>query len=75
MTQDVEIAIIRADLEKDMLRAIPLVEHFLDNIFVTVQAKANGALIRLPPRVTMDLQGHTRSFLLSTNAAICGNLC
>jgi hypothetical protein len=49
MPQDVDTAIIRADLEEHMLRPLPGVEHFGDDVLVFVEPKANRPLISLPP--------------------------
>jgi hypothetical protein len=46
--QDIEITVIGADFEKEILRAVPLVEEFLDQIFVSVQPKANRSFVRYP---------------------------
>jgi hypothetical protein len=59
---DVEIAIIHADFAKHMLRPVPLIHHFLNRVLVLAQPKANGPFIRLPPRVALHLDSHTRAF-------------
>jgi hypothetical protein len=40
MTENVEVAVIGPKLEELMLRAVPLIDYFLNEIFVIVQLKA-----------------------------------
>jgi len=56
--QNVEIAVIGADVEKDVLWAVPLVEEFLDKVFVSFQSKANRPFVRRPIRVAIHFQLH-----------------
>jgi hypothetical protein len=54
--QYVQTAVIGTNLIKDVLRAIPLVQYLRNH--VSVQAKANGSLVCLSPRVAMHLYLH-----------------
>jgi hypothetical protein len=58
MAQDVEVAIAGLELEKNMLGAVPLVDHVLHEILVVVQPKANGPLFGFATGVTLDLKIH-----------------
>jgi hypothetical protein len=40
-TQDIEIAIIRANLVKGILGAIPLIKYLLDHVLVILKPKSN----------------------------------
>ena len=54
--QDVEIAVICTDFVKGILRAVPLVQHFLDHVLVPVQPKANRPFVRRPTGIAIHLQ-------------------
>ena len=58
MTENIEIPIMRTKLEEHVFRTVPLVHHFLHPIFVLVQPEADWPFIRLPSRITIDLQIH-----------------
>jgi hypothetical protein len=58
MAQDIEVPIVRTELKENMLRAVPLVDYFLYEIFALIQSKPNWPLVRLPSRVTVNLQLH-----------------
>jgi len=62
MPEDVEIAIIRANFEEDVVWPEPLVEHLPDRVLVRVQPKAHGPLVRLPPRIAFDRDPHIHIF-------------
>ena len=38
MPQDVDIAVIRAELEEGVVRPVPLLEHFLDHVLMFIRA-------------------------------------
>lgn len=56
--QNVEIAVICANLVKGMVWAVPLVQHLLDQVFVPVKAKTDRPFVRLPTGVTIYLELH-----------------
>jgi len=56
--QDVEIAVIGTDFVKGILRAVPLVQYFLDHVLVPVQPKANRPFVRYPPGIAIHFQLH-----------------
>src|SRR5271157_4760549 len=56
--QDVEIAVICADFVKAFLRAVPLIQYFLDHVLVPVQPKANRPFVCRPTRVAIHFQLH-----------------
>ena len=56
--QDVEIAVIGTDFVKDIGRSVPLVQYFLDQVFVSVQPKANRSFVRYPTGIALHLQLH-----------------
>jgi len=58
MPENVQISIIREDLKEPMLRAAPLVDDLLHQIFVLLQPKTNRPLVRLAFRMTPNLQFH-----------------
>ena len=58
LPQDIQIPVIRADLEKRILRAIPPVEHFLHLVRVLTQPKANRPLICFVARITLHSYLH-----------------
>src|SRR6266568_6473828 len=60
LSQDVEIAIISADLVGDALRLAPLNQHSLNLIQHSTKPEPNGALIGLPAGVALHNQLHYR---------------
>ena len=66
MPQDVDVAVVRADLEKYVFRSVPLVQHFLDHVLVAVQSETNRPLIGLLPGVALHL--HSHPFILAQDA-------
>jgi hypothetical protein len=61
MPQDVQIAIIRPHLEEGGVRPIPLIDHFIDQIFMVSELKSNRPFVSLPPRIRLDSQNHSCS--------------
>ena len=57
--ENIDLAIIRTDFEEQVIRAVPLVENFLDNVIMPIDSKAHGPLIGLSARVALDLNLHT----------------
>ena len=58
MPENVEVFVVSSDLKEDMFWAVPLVEYFLDDIFVPIQLKANWPLICLAACITLNVQPH-----------------
>src|SRR5271165_3251524 len=56
--QDVEIAVVRAYLEKDILRAVPLVYQLFDHVLTILKSKTNRSFVRRPPGVAIHFQLH-----------------
>src|SRR5271167_1528017 len=56
--QDVEIAVVREYLEKDILRAVPLVYHLFDHVLTILKSKTNRSFVDRPPGVAIHLQLH-----------------
>ena len=50
--KNVEIAVIRANFEESIMRTVPLVENFLDEVVVIIKTKADGPLVRFSPGIT-----------------------
>ena len=68
MPQDVQIAIIRPHLEEGGVRPIPLIDHFLDQIFMVSELKPNGPFVSLSPRIRLDSQNHSCSRFSGSHA-------
>ena len=49
MTENVEVAVVGTELEERMPGAMPLIDHFLNHVFVIVQLKAEWSLVGLRP--------------------------
>ena len=45
VAENIEVAVVRAHLEVSVVRAIPLVQQFLDEVIVIVQSKAHRTLV------------------------------
>jgi len=56
--QDIEIAVVRAYFVKGILRAVPLVQYFLDHVLAILKPKSNRPFVRRPPRVAIHFQLH-----------------
>jgi hypothetical protein len=56
--QDVEIAVVRAYLEKDILRAVPLVYHLFDHVLTILKSKTNRSFVRRSTGVAIHIQLH-----------------
>ena len=57
-TQDIEIAIIRANFVKRILGAIPLIKYLLDHVLAILKPKSNRPFVRRPPGVAVHFQLH-----------------
>ena len=44
-----------------MFRSVPLIDHFLHEIFVIVQLKAERSLVGFATCVTLNVQPHSQS--------------
>jgi hypothetical protein len=58
MTENVEVAVVGANLEEDVLWTVPLIDYFLDKVFAMIQSKANWPFVALAARVAVNLQLH-----------------
>jgi hypothetical protein len=58
LSQDVEIPVIGANFVKDILWPVPLIEHILNHVLVSIKPKTNRPLVRLPCRVAIDFHVH-----------------
>jgi len=58
MSQDVDVAIIRANLVPGVFLSVPLVEQFLNHVFMLIHPKADGSFIRFAARVALNLHSH-----------------
>jgi hypothetical protein len=58
MPEDVEIAVIRPNLEEHAIRAVPLVKNLFDNKVTILKPKPNGTFVRFPACVTLHLELH-----------------
>src|SRR5664279_1482065 len=59
--QDVEIAVVRAYFVKGILRAVPLVQYFLDHVLTIVEPKTNRPFVRCSTGIATYLQIHLLS--------------
>ena len=57
-TQDIEIAIVRANFVKHILGAVPLIKHLLDHVLAILKSKSNRPFVRRPPGVAVHFQLH-----------------
>lgn len=58
MPENIEVAVISANLVKGIVWAVPLVQYFLDQVLVPIKSKANRPFVRLPTRITIYIQLH-----------------
>ena len=58
--QDEKIAVIRPNFVKGIMRAVPLIQQLLYQVFVLIKPKTDRSFVRLPARITIHLQLHLR---------------
>lgn len=58
MAKNVQITVVRPELEEHIIRAIPLIDDFLDKILAIVQLKADWSLVCFATGVTLNVQVH-----------------
>ena len=58
MADNVDVAVVGTELEKDVFWTVPLVDYFLYEIIAIAQLKTNWPLIALPARVAANAQLH-----------------
>jgi hypothetical protein len=47
MTENIQVAVVRPELEERTFGAVPLIDYFLHEIFAVVQLKAKRSLVVL----------------------------
>ena len=55
MPEDVQVAVICPDFVPGVFRAVPLIEYFLDYVFVSIDSEPDRSFISFPSRVALDL--------------------
>ena len=60
VTQDIQVAIVGADFKEVVVRAVPLIEHFLNQILTLAQLKPHRPLVR--PSAGIALYSHDHLF-------------
>ena len=69
--QDVWISVISTDLEEAIIRAVPLIQDFLNDVRVLTHLEAHQPLIAFEPGITLNADLHTSHYCQSAlNAAI-----
>ena len=58
MPENIEVAVISANLTKGIVWAVPLVQDFRDQVLVPVNSKTNRPFVPLPARITIYIQLH-----------------
>jgi hypothetical protein len=58
LSENVEIPVIGADLIKDTVRLIPLVEHVLHGILLSFEPESNRAFVRLSAGIALYVHLH-----------------
>src|SRR5215469_8212575 len=58
MPDDVDVAVVGAELEEDLSWTVPLIDDFLDEIFAIAQLKAHWPFVALPACVAVYAQLH-----------------
>jgi hypothetical protein len=64
--QDIDVAILGADLIKRIARTIPLVQDFLDRVVTFVESKTNRPLVCLPSGIAIYFELHFPFMLVRT---------
>ena len=63
MPEDVQIAVVCSDLEVGIVRTVPLIQHFLDEVVAVAEPEADWAFVSFLAGIALDLQGHSSSIL------------
>jgi hypothetical protein len=63
MFKDVQVRIIRANFVEGIIGSVPLIQDFLNQVFLLVHAKAKRPLFRFVPRVGLHLHSHDTSIV------------
>lgn len=58
MAQDIQVAVVGQELEELMLRPVPLIDDFLDEVFVLVQSETKRSLVWLATGKTLNVEHH-----------------
>src|SRR5215813_2668077 len=78
VTQNVQIAVVRTYFEIDVIRAVPLIKQFLDEVDISIELKADWPLGGLEAGVAFDAEVHflaTGSCRLLAGFGCCGAHC
>src|SRR5215471_11420348 len=70
MTEDVEVAVVGANLEEDVFWTVPLVDDFLHKVFAMTHAKANWPFVPGPARIALNMQLH---FIIVAHANVAAS--
>ena len=62
--KDVQIAVVCSDLEVLIVRTVPLIQHFLNEVVAIAKPEADWAFVGFLAGIAFDLQGHS-SFILA----------
>jgi hypothetical protein len=73
MTDNVNVAVVGAELEEDVLWTVPLVDDFLYVIFAIAQLKANWPFVALPAGIAVNVQPHL--IIVAQNQLVLRVLC
>jgi hypothetical protein len=52
---DVKITVVSQQLEEDIRRAIPRIQHLLDSVFMSIQPEPDRPLIGFVPEIAIDV--------------------
>lgn len=74
MPEDVQVAVICPDFVPGVFRAVPLIEHFLDYVFVFIDSEADRSFISYPSRVALDLHPHISRIVNFLRFSVPGRL-
>ena len=59
LAQNVKVSIVRAHFEERVIRSIPLIQKFLDNVQSLAEMESDRSLIRFSTRITFHPDLHT----------------
>ena len=58
LSQDIKVPVIGTNFVKDIVWPVPLIEHLLNHVLVSIKPKTNRAFVRLRSCVTIDFKLH-----------------
>jgi hypothetical protein len=57
VTKDINISVVRTNFVEVVIRTVPLIQNFVDQVLVNAKLKRDGTLVRFPSRIAFEFRG------------------